>query len=62
MTDRPNVHLLTVAEAARRLTLSLRTVRKLIQTGEIPVVRLGGRRLAISAEDLAAYVAAQRRA
>ena len=58
----PAPQLFTVEEAARRLTLSPRMVRMLISAGTLPAIRMGKRRVAISSDDLATYVAAQRRA
>lgn len=52
--------LLTLDEAARYLTLSLRTVKALIASGALPVVRPSSRRRAIDVRDLEAYVAARR--
>jgi excisionase family DNA binding protein len=34
--------LLTVAEAARRLSVSERTVRRMLASGRLPGIRLGG--------------------
>ena len=61
MTRHEETTLLTVEEVAKRLTLSLRTVRGLIQAGDLPAIRLGARRIAIKAADLAEFVEARRR-
>lgn len=52
--------LYTVAEAAARLRISLRTMRGLIATGQLPIVRVTKARVVITENDLAAYVAARR--
>jgi excisionase family DNA binding protein len=52
--------LVTPKEAARRLSVSLRTMRSMIALRAIPVVRVSSRRLGICETDLAAYVAARR--
>lgn len=53
--------LIPLPEAARRVSLSLRTFRKLVDAGEIPVVRLSARRVAVAETDLADFVTARRR-
>lgn len=52
--------LLTLHEAARYLTLGVRTVKALVAAGKIPVVRPSPRRVAIDVRDLEAYVASRR--
>jgi excisionase family DNA binding protein len=52
--------LLSVGDAARRLTISVRSVRTLIRTGRLRVVRVTARRVAIDESDLAKYVASRR--
>jgi excisionase family DNA binding protein len=58
----PVRHLLTVAEAARRLRLSEKTVRRRIRAGELPALRLGDGRapLRVSADELDAWIAERR--
>ncbi len=51
----PNTLLLTIDEVADHLRISTRTVRRLIQTGELPTVPIG-RNLRIRRYDLSAYV------
>jgi excisionase family DNA binding protein len=48
-------HLLTAAEVADRLNISLRTVRRLIKNGMLPIVRIG-RSVRIRPEALAALI------
>lgn len=48
--DSNTVALLTVDEVADALKLSVRTIRRRIATGELPVVRTGGPRTAIRIE------------
>lgn len=48
--------LLTVKQAAKRLTLSERSLRGLIADGLIPVVRPTRGRVCIRPEDLAAFI------
>ena len=50
---------LSVVEAARALNLGVPTVRRMIARRQIPHVRLG-RRIALLADDLHAYLAARR--
>lgn len=52
--------LLTLPEAARYLTIGVRTVKALIAAGRLPVVRPSPRRVAIDLRDLEAYVASRR--
>jgi excisionase family DNA binding protein len=49
-------YLLTFAEAARRLAVSLRQFRRLVDSGKIPVARVSERAPRIRASDLGAYV------
>lgn len=51
--------LLTVDEAARFLSISLRSLQSLISKGLLPVVRIG-RRVLICHEDLTAFIASRR--
>jgi excisionase family DNA binding protein len=53
---------LSVAEVARRLSISVRSVRGLIQSGALQTIRITPRRVAIDEVDLAAYVAMRRAA
>lgn len=48
--------LLTINEAAARLTVSLKTLRRLIAAGSLPVVRIGGL-VRIRPEDLTNFIA-----
>jgi excisionase family DNA binding protein len=48
--------LVTVADAARRLAVSLRTLRAIIAAGQLPVVRVSARRIAIDVADLAEFI------
>ena len=48
--------LLTVPEVAKRLRLSQRTVRRLIESGDLVCLRFG-RAVRVSEEDLAVYLA-----
>lgn len=57
MTNR----LLSVEEVAKRLGISMRTVRRLIGDGAIPTHRIG-RSVRVSEDDLDRYIAASRRA
>lgn len=52
--------LYTVAEAASRLRISLRSMRGIIATGQLPIIRVTKARVAIAESDLAAYIAARR--
>ena len=58
---KPNRELVALAEAARLLTISPRTLRGLIARGQIPVVHVTDRRLAIHPDDLDRYIASRRR-
>lgn len=51
--------LITADEVAERLGVSLRTVRRLIEAGELPVHRIG-RAVRISEDDLERFVATRR--
>ena len=64
MTDAPQ--LLTVARAAERLDVSLKTIRRLIATGELPVINIAPkdamkRSLRVSVTDLKKFVAGRTR-
>ena len=52
--------LLTIPDVARRLALSIRSVRTLIALGKLPVVRVSTRAVRITESDLAAFVAERR--
>lgn len=54
MTDRPPAddRLLKVAEAASRLNVSSKTIRKYIDAGLLPAVRLPSRQFRIKESDL----------
>ncbi len=52
--------LIPVGEVARRLSISVRSVRSLIERGALPTVRVTERRVAIDESDVASYVAARR--
>jgi excisionase family DNA binding protein len=56
---RPITRLRTIDEAAELLNVSPRTVRRLIESGALPVHRLG-RLVRIADPDLAAFLAASR--
>jgi excisionase family DNA binding protein len=56
---RPVTRLRTIAEAAELLNVSPRTVRRLIESGALPVHRIG-RLVRIADADLAAFLAASR--
>jgi len=51
--------LLTVEEVAKRLSVALRTVRRLIDRGELPAHRIG-RMVRISEDDLERYIRGSR--
>lgn len=57
MLAEPEKALLTVAEAARRLSLGRATAYQMVQRGELPVVRIG-RAVRIPARALEEWVAA----
>ena len=57
----PTPALLDAAAVAARLDVSLRTVRRLIAAGELPVHRIG-RAVRVSEDDLARFLAARRQA
>lgn len=52
--------MLTIADVARALCISVRSVRRLIGSGELPYVRLTERRRGVLESDIAAFVAARR--
>jgi excisionase family DNA binding protein len=56
---RPLTRLRTIDEAAELLNVSPRTVRRLIESGALPVHRLG-RLVRIADQDLGAFLAASR--
>ncbi len=49
--------LLTLAEAAEVLRVSAKTVRRRIEGGDLPAVRLGPRTLRVREDDLQRYIA-----
>ena len=51
--------MLTVAETAARLRLSVRSVRRLTATGALPIVRVSPRSIRIPSDALEAYIQAQ---
>lgn len=52
--------LLTIRQAAEALTVSVLTVRREIDRGALPTVRVGERGVRITDDDLRAYLAARR--
>ncbi len=48
--------LLSLAEVAANLTIGIRTLKAIIARGDLPVVQVAPRRVAVRAEDLEAYV------
>ena len=52
--------LLTLAEVARRLGISPRSLSRLIASGDLPVVRLSSRVIRVSPADLADYIERKR--
>jgi excisionase family DNA binding protein len=52
--------LVTVADAARLLAVSLRTLRAIIAAGQLSVVRVSSRRIAIDTADLAEFIERRR--
>lgn len=54
--------LLTLDDVAKRLTVSRRTVERLIKAGRIRTIPVSPGRKAIDAREVDAYLAAQRRA
>lgn len=59
MTKTPE-KLLTVEEVAEILRVSLTTVYRRIQSGELPYIKLGHRQVRVKPEDLEAYIDAHR--
>ncbi len=59
ISSAPGEVLLTIAEVARRLSVSKRTVTRWIERGELAVHRLG-RSIRISEADLSAFLAQRR--
>jgi excisionase family DNA binding protein len=55
----PAPRLLSTAAVAARLDVSQKTVRRLIENGQLPIHRIG-RQVRISEPDLAAYIARSR--
>ena len=53
--------MLSVADVARRLRVSVKWVRYRIDLGELPVVRVGGTRVRIREADVAAFLARMQR-
>jgi excisionase family DNA binding protein len=58
---RPVTQLRTIDETAELLNISPRTVRRYVDSGELPVHRFG-RSVRISNDDIAAFLAASRSA
>lgn len=61
MTNRPTQspdRLLTLADVADFLAVSLSTVRRLVRDGNLPAVRVGQRSIRVRPEDLEAYLQA----
>ena len=52
--------MLSIAETAARLGVSIKTVRRWIEAGQLHIHRLG-RRITITEEDLVLFLAARRR-
>jgi excisionase family DNA binding protein len=52
--------LVTVADAARRLAVSLRTLRAIIAAGQLSVIRVSARRIAVDLADLAEFIERRR--
>jgi excisionase family DNA binding protein len=52
--------LLTLAEAAKLLGISVRHLSRLVSAGQLPVVKLSTRVVRISPADLAAYIESRR--
>lgn len=52
--------LMTVAEVARRLSVSMRTVRTLIALGHIPVICVSRNRICIDAKDVESYIVSRK--
>ena len=52
--------LMPLAAVAEHLSLGLRTVKALVATGELKVVRVSKRRLAVDPRDLDHFVASRR--
>ena len=53
--DHAGSHLLTVNDVAHQLSVSARTVRRLIEKGDLPYHRIG-RAIRISGEDLSVFL------
>ena len=62
MNDSRIPQLLSVEEVARRLALSVRSVRTLIALGKLPVVRVSVRAIRVAEADLVAFIEARRTA
>ncbi len=58
----PAVQLVSAQEAARQLTVSLRTLRSLVASGALTTVRVSARRIAFHPGDIASYIEQRRRA
>jgi excisionase family DNA binding protein len=58
-SDSTEVQLLRLDHVAKRLSISLRLLRNLIDEGRLPVVRMG-RRVAVHPDDLDALIASLR--
>ena len=55
MTDQ----LLTMPQAAERLQVSLSTLRRIIDKGELPIVKINSRNVRVRPEDLDTYIEAK---
>jgi excisionase family DNA binding protein len=60
MNDAHAPQLLPIQEVARRMALSIRTVRTLVALRKLPVVRVGARAVRVAESDLAAFIEARR--
>lgn len=56
----PQSALLTTAEAARVLRVSVRYVSTLVRQGDLPAIRLGKRAVRFQASDVKAYIERKR--
>jgi excisionase family DNA binding protein len=61
MTGRLDEHYLTIAQAAERLHVNKSTIRRWIDQGTLPAYKIGQRRVALRAADLASLITPVRR-
>jgi len=54
------IQLLPIADVARRLALSVRSVRTLIALGKLPAIRVSTRAVRVAESDLCTFIAARR--